>query len=442
MTRVRLVRAALSALLFGMGMVAVTNGCGGAGFDDDHEGGVRVSVSPKTANLAPAATQQFTATVSGSGDSDVSWTVDESNGGTVSTAGLYTAPATAGTFHVRATSQTSPSASDTAVVTVSGGSGGVTVTISPKTANLAPTATQQFTATVTGSANTLVSWTVDEPGGGSVTVDGLYSAPAAGGTYHVRATSQASPSASDAATVIVSGGGGGGPALSLSIDPTLVEAGSTKAGSLSKVELLDTAGTVLKIATISAGTASIDMTGLSGGNYFLRVNDLADDLVPTKIDNPGVPLVQAVGPKLRLTRVGPPSDPTYRMLSFSRGQGSKNVVKYSDGSSAAPQSYAYALLYLKTSAMKIETRTLGTAALLVSYTNGGPHPFASWTLSGGSAKPHGDPTVYTSDRACSCHGDLNSKPASFSSIRESNGWCYKCHYGKTGPLNGFVHPGQ
>jgi uncharacterized protein (TIGR03437 family) len=62
--------------------------------------GVQVSVSPVSVSLLTGATQQFSAAVSGSNDSSVSWSVNGITGGnttlgTVSSSGLYTAPASA-----------------------------------------------------------------------------------------------------------------------------------------------------------------------------------------------------------------------------------------------------------------------------------------------------------------------------------------------------------
>src|ERR1700686_5268615 len=60
-----------------------------------------VSLSPKAISLKVGETQQFTASVTNT----MSWSVKEGrSGGSVSTSGLYTAPATPGTYHVIATS--------------------------------------------------------------------------------------------------------------------------------------------------------------------------------------------------------------------------------------------------------------------------------------------------------------------------------------------------
>jgi hypothetical protein len=70
---------------------------------------ISVAVSPSGASIAPAATQTFTAVVSGMMGALVTWSVNGISGGnstvgTISTAGLYTAPATAGTYTVTAAS--------------------------------------------------------------------------------------------------------------------------------------------------------------------------------------------------------------------------------------------------------------------------------------------------------------------------------------------------
>ncbi|NBD08723.1 glycosyl hydrolase family 18 protein [Corallococcus silvisoli] len=80
----------------------------------------------------------------------------------------------------------------------------VQVTVSPTSATLAPGATQAFTATVTGSPNTAVTWSVDPAqNGGTVTAQGVYTAPATAGTYRVVAQSQADPSKQAIATIVV-----------------------------------------------------------------------------------------------------------------------------------------------------------------------------------------------------------------------------------------------
>jgi hypothetical protein len=86
---------------------------------------VSVSVSPATETVPESGTFQFYATVTGTTNTAVTWSVQEgSAGGTVSSGGLYTAPPTAGTYHVLAQSVADKTKTGSAVVTVSGSGSG------------------------------------------------------------------------------------------------------------------------------------------------------------------------------------------------------------------------------------------------------------------------------------------------------------------------------
>jgi hypothetical protein len=99
--------------------------------------------------------------------------------------------------------------------TPSAGAQAITVQVQPPTVNVAVGEAMSFTANVYGTANSAVTWTVLEHGGGIVNTGGDYRAPSAAGTYHVIATSVADSSASSRATVTVAANpvaaqGGGG----------------------------------------------------------------------------------------------------------------------------------------------------------------------------------------------------------------------------------------
>lgn len=80
----------------------------------------------------------------------------------------------------------------------------VTVAVSPASVTLDPGGKQQFTATVSNAVNTSVAWSVQEgTNGGTIDGAGLYTAPSAGGTFHVIATSMADTSKSTTGTVTV-----------------------------------------------------------------------------------------------------------------------------------------------------------------------------------------------------------------------------------------------
>jgi len=86
---------------------------------------------------------------------------------------------------------------------------GVSVSVSPSSATVVSGDTQQFTATVTGTSNTAVTWTAST---GSVNSNGVYAAPTVQSTTQatVTATSQADPTKSASAAVTINTSQGGG----------------------------------------------------------------------------------------------------------------------------------------------------------------------------------------------------------------------------------------
>jgi uncharacterized protein (TIGR03437 family) len=96
------------------------------GVQSDLASPVQVSLSPSTVTLPASGTQQFTAAVADATDVSVSWSVNgipggSSSVGTISTTGLYTAPATApagNIVFVSATSAADPAVAGTATVLV------------------------------------------------------------------------------------------------------------------------------------------------------------------------------------------------------------------------------------------------------------------------------------------------------------------------------------
>jgi NHL repeat len=79
---------------------------------------VSITVSQQTATLVIGHSQMFAATVSNASDTTVAWSVQESFGGGITSAGLYTAPIQPGTYHIIASSVADPDASATIAVVV------------------------------------------------------------------------------------------------------------------------------------------------------------------------------------------------------------------------------------------------------------------------------------------------------------------------------------
>ncbi|HEY6303627.1 MAG TPA: EsaB/YukD family protein [Terriglobales bacterium] len=134
-----------------------------------------VHVNPPSATLGALGTAKFAAQVSGSPNTDVQWTVDPQIG-SISQDGIYTAPASVPaqlTVKVIASSEAHPSASESAIVTLEP----VVVTLKPTSSVLLVSASGSllFSATVAGSSNRAVKWSLSGPG--SVSRNGVYFPP-------------------------------------------------------------------------------------------------------------------------------------------------------------------------------------------------------------------------------------------------------------------------
>lgn len=183
-------------------------GCGGGG------GGSSAITSPvstiksgfsattlmqgKTVQLAASG---LTASGSAVNISTDSFTFATSNAAavTVSTTGLLTGVAP-GTSTITITDNTIGKSVTFPVSTI-------TFDVTPLTSQVAPSGTAQFTANITGITNTAVTWSVSPSTGGSISSTGLYTAPAATGTYTITATSQFDNTETATATVTVGNGG-------------------------------------------------------------------------------------------------------------------------------------------------------------------------------------------------------------------------------------------
>ncbi len=165
---------------------------------------VTVSVSPQSATLYAGQQTRFSATVTNTSNTAVSWTVSPAGAGTIDSSGNYTAPSlitTEQTITITVQSQANPSATATATVTLLPP---IVVTVSPATATLSSGGQQRFTASVTNTSNTAVNWTVSPADAGVIDSSGNYVAPSpitAQQTITVTATSQADGITSGTATV-------------------------------------------------------------------------------------------------------------------------------------------------------------------------------------------------------------------------------------------------
>ena len=214
--------------------------------------------------------------------------------------GLYTAPATAGSYHVRAVSHAAPEISGVASVTVTAPPAG-SVVISPKSTSVTAGGTVTFTAAVTNLGSSAVSWSVQEGSVcGSVSTGGVYTAPSTAGTCHVVATSASDSTKRDVATVTVTA------PLAITISPitrtvdscgtfqfTGTVTGSTDRAVVWSVAEGATGGSVstsgLYTAPSSAGTYHVVATAHASSSVTARATVTVQDHILSVTVNPPTP---------------------------------------------------------------------------------------------------------------------------------------------------------
>lgn len=221
-----------------------------AGATIDFTTAVNVTLSPSGAALAVGQRQTFVATVNNSPNQNVAWAVNGIPGGnsadghicatgsdpclpvSVSNSGSvdYIAPAgvpSPNPVSLTATSEAKSVLSATAKITILPH---IVVSVQPGSATLAAAGQQRFAATVTGTDNQLVIWSIAgaacaNPGVcGSIDSTGLYTAPPAApssGAIEIVATSLEDETQSGTASVMITSG----PAI-FSLAPTSAYAGS------------------------------------------------------------------------------------------------------------------------------------------------------------------------------------------------------------------------
>jgi parallel beta-helix repeat protein len=166
----------------------------------------QIVLSPASISLPAGGSQQFTAEGKSADSATVSVTpAYAATGGTISSAGLYTAGQTPGTFRVIATDGATGNA-DTSAVTITAPPTSPTlqsVVLTPASVSLQTGAAQQFAASgrMSDGSSTTVSVTFSETGG-AITSGGLYTAGQTPGTFRVIATDVATGKADSSAVTI------------------------------------------------------------------------------------------------------------------------------------------------------------------------------------------------------------------------------------------------
>ena len=181
-----------------------------------------VTVSPSSATVASGGTVQFTKTVTGTSNENVTWSVVQSGGGTIDQNGLYTAPtvSTQSQFTIRATSLADPTKFGSATVTVNPPPPPpCVITVTPANATVQSGQELNYSAAPSNCSGNSVVW---EASGGSISSTGLltakYTAPivSSNSTFTITARLANEQSKSGSTTVTVTPP----PPCTVIIDPT------------------------------------------------------------------------------------------------------------------------------------------------------------------------------------------------------------------------------
>jgi hypothetical protein len=240
--------------------------------------------------------------------------------------------------------------------------------------------------------------------------------------------------------------------LFVNLSPSLDgKEGIIKATSIMKAELISPAEN--KTGIIINGQARFNLTANDAGEGFIRINDLISDPIPTRIDDPTKDINQFVGENLQVSVIGSLSDPTYMIKTLTKTPGARTIW-CSDGTNVTSDALTYIILSLKTKPQKLEIKRLGgysksAVSRITDYKLSTPtHPSTTTSINPPSSKwvfSHGADYGRDDSKCNSCHGDLDMKPANLDSKRDnfieipvSRGFCYRCHYGKSGISAGLV----
>jgi len=257
---------------------------------------VTISMTPSSASLQGGQSATFAATVTGSSNTAVNWSVSPSVG-TISN-GVYTAPSTiptGQTVTVAATSAADPTKIATAVVTLVPA---ISVAVVPASASLTSSQSVQFNASLSGTTNPNVSWSLS-PSVGSLS-NGLYQAPATINSQQnvtVTAASLADPTKTGSATITLA------PAVGIALTPssTSLTGGQSTQFSVTIGGTSTTAVTwslAPSVGTISNGVYTAPVTINTLQTIVLTVASIAD---PTQTATANITLNTSTSPAISVT---------------------------------------------------------------------------------------------------------------------------------------------
>ncbi len=254
-------------------LVIWMSGCGGKG-SQSSKLPVSIQVTPGTSTVTVGQSQTFIATVSNAANTAVSWSLQEgAAGGTITAAGMYTAPMKAGTYHVVASSVADSTKTAGASVTANAPA--------PAFTSTAPTAANEdvvytYSLAATDPVKTAITFTLASgPASASITGNILTWTPTHGqarvtNAFDVQAKTSAGGSADQKFTVTPLG----------TVRGTAIDTYVTASGNVTAPEDLSTAYIGVSFLDGSSWTTvqgvgkpdgTFSIPGVPTGNYWLAI---------------------------------------------------------------------------------------------------------------------------------------------------------------------------
>lgn len=267
---------------------------------------INVYITPGTATLPSSLAQQFTAEVTGTDNTAVTWSTTS---GEVSSSGLFTAPSVKKdtTVTVTATSVADPSDFAEATVTVTPA---ISVSISPTSVSMNADRQQLFQATVTNTDETRVTWTATA---GTISGGGMFTSPSVtqNKTVQIRATSVEDPTKSATANVTVM------PPLAVVITPSTatVQSGATQQLTGTVENATNPAATwTATLGTVSSSGLFTAPTVYEQTNATVTVTSVED---PNQQARAKVTITPPTAPPFAITTTALPIGPVNSSYSFN-----------------------------------------------------------------------------------------------------------------------------
>lgn len=235
---------------------------------------VTIAIRSKNQPIAAGTEAVFEADVSGVVDPKIIWRIREGEaGGSINQDGTYLAPLVPGRYHIVAELENDPEKTAEVAVEVIPFS----LRIEPSEIKLYVGKSETFTAVVPGSSDPRVTWSIREKeAGGSITPDGVYTAPAVSGLFHIVATSRIDPTQTASASVTVE--------WRTPTVPRFAYAANSDSNDVSMYSVDSASGRLRKIGDIGAGDGPFAVTTDPAGRFVYVGNFGSNDLSMYQID--------------------------------------------------------------------------------------------------------------------------------------------------------------